>query len=81
MLFIIEHLSNLPLRDLCFISGEVIPSNTDSPPEGQEKTDQEKAKEEDTNKNDDKTHYRLRGIVVLRGQASGGHYYSFISYR
>jgi len=58
----------------------VIPSNTDSPPEGEEKTDKEKV-EEDDNKNNDDTRYRLRGIVVHSGQASGGHYYSFISYR
>lgn len=25
--------------------------------------------------------YRLRGVVVHSGQASGGHYYSFISFR
>ncbi len=27
------------------------------------------------------TEYSLRGIVVHSGQASGGHYYSFIRYR
>ena len=27
------------------------------------------------------THYHLRGIVVHSGQASGGHYYSFIRLR
>ena len=27
------------------------------------------------------THYHLRGIVVHSGQASGGHYYSFIRVR
>ena len=27
------------------------------------------------------THYHLRGIVVHSGQASGGHYYSFIRMR
>ena len=27
------------------------------------------------------TEYTLRGIVVHSGQASGGHYYSFIRYR
>ena len=27
------------------------------------------------------THYRLRGVVVHSGQASGGHYYSFIRMR
>ena len=61
------------------IVGEVIPSNTDATPDDKEKGDKEKA--EDDESDDDITFYRLRGIVVHSGQASGGHYYSFISYR
>ena len=61
----------------CVIVGEVIPSNTDATPDDKEKGDKEKEEKDD----DDGTFYRLRGIVVHSGQASGGHYYSFISYR
>ena len=67
---------------MCDIAGEVIPSNTDATSDDKEKGDKEK---EDKNgiddDDDDDTFYRLRGIVVHSGQASGVHYYSFISYR
>ena len=59
--------------------GEVIPTNTDATPDDKEKEDKEKGEKDEGD--DDCTFYRLRGIVVHSGQASGGHYYSFISYR
>ena len=68
--------------------GEVIPSNTDATSDDTEKGDKEKKNkdsggddDDDDDDDDDGTFYRLRGIVVHSGQASGGHYYSFISYR
>ena len=69
---------------MCVIVGEVIPSNTDATSDDTEKGDKEKEKKDggaDDDDDDDGTFYRLRGIVVHSGQASGGHYYSFISYR
>ena len=70
---------------LCVIVGEVIPSNTDATSDDTEKGDKEKKDKDGVDDNedndDDSTFYRLRGIVVHSGQASGGHYYSFISYR
>ena len=57
-------------------------SEPDGSEEGSEgkKVDEEKA---DSNPGDEpgkgvSTNYRLRGVVVHSGQASGGHYYSFI---
>ena len=64
---------------MCVVVGEVIPSNTDATSDSNEKEDKEKEEKDETD--DDGTFYRLRGIVVHSGQASGGHYYSFISYR
>ena len=48
-------------------------------PDTDEKKEKNEEQEEilDTNKSFT-TKYRLRGIVVHSGQASGGHYYSFI---
>ena len=48
-------------------------------PDTDEKKEENEEQEEilDTNKSFT-TKYRLRGIVVHSGQASGGHYYSFI---
>ena len=68
---------------MCVIVGEVIPSNTDATSDDTEKGDKEKEKKDSgaDDDDDDGTFYRLRGIVVHSGQASGGHYYSFISYR
>ena len=67
---------------VCVIVGEVIPSNTDATTDNTEKGDQEKENKDGHDDDDeDCTFYRLRGIVVHSGQASGGHYYSFISYR
>ena len=68
---------------MCVIVGEVIPSNTDATSDDTEKGDKEKEKKDGgaDGDDDDGTFYRLRGIVVHSGQASGGHYYSFISYR
>ena len=69
---------------LCVIVGEVIPSNTDATSDDTEKGDKEKKDKDGVDNDDDdddSTFYRLRGIVVHSGQASGGHYYSFISYR
>ena len=64
------------------IIGEVIPTNTDATTDDEEKGDKEKEEKDGSDDNDDdSTFYRLRGIVVHSGQASGGHYYSFISYR
>lgn len=65
------------------VVGEVIPSNTDATPDSTKKGDKEKEGKDgdDDDDDDDNTFYRLRGIVVHSGQASGGHYYSFISYR
>ncbi|XP_065887407.1 ubiquitin carboxyl-terminal hydrolase 9X-like isoform X3 [Dysidea avara] len=65
---------------LAKLEGEVIPSNTDSPTEGQEKTDKEEV-EKENNENDDDTRYRLCGVVVHSGDGNGGRYYSFASYR
>ena len=69
---------------MCY-AGEVIPSNTDATSDDTEKGDKEKENkdggDDDDDDDDDGTFYRLRGIVVHSGQASGGHYYSFISYR
>jgi len=59
----------------CLILGEVIPSNT----EGDRKNGDEKVEED--NKNGDDTRYTLCGVVVHSGNANGGHYYSFASYR
>ena len=71
---------------MCVVVGEVIPTNTDTPSDDKEKGDKEKedkngSNDDDVDDDDDGTFYRLRGIVVHSGQASGGHYYSFISYR
>ena len=68
---------------MCYV-GEVIPSNTDATSDDTEKGDKEKENKDggdNDDDDDDGTFYRLRGIVVHSGQASGGHYYSFISYR
>ena len=56
---------------MCFVSGEEIPipENPDNKIPG------------DKPEPHVSTHYRLRGIVVHSGQASGGHYYSFIRMR
>ena len=66
---------------LYVIEGEVIPTNTDATTDDKEKGDKEKDEKDGSDDDDDSTFYRLRGIVVHSGQASGGHYYSFISYR
>lgn len=53
--------------------GEEIP-DTD---EKKKELDEEEMKEELEREKNFTTKYRLRGVVVHSGQASGGHYYSF----
>jgi len=53
-------------------SGEEIPHSDDSDEEKEKKTPGDKPGGRVSTK------YRLRGLVVHSGQASGGHYYSFI---
>jgi ubiquitin C-terminal hydrolase len=48
--------------------------------EGKSKEDDKKTPGDDPGEGVS-TKYRLRGIVVHSGQASGGHYYSFIQIR
>ena len=52
-----------------YFTGEEIPHSED---EKEKKTPGDEPNEEVSTK------YRLRGLVVHSGQASGGHYYSFI---
>ena len=56
-------------RKLFYFLGEEIPLSED---EKEKKTPGDEPNEEVSTK------YRLRGLVVHSGQASGGHYYSFI---
>ena len=52
-----------------YFTGEEIPHSED---------EKEKKTPGDEPNEDVSTKYRLRGLVVHSGQASGGHYYSFI---
>ena len=56
--------------------GETIPDTS----RDEEEKDSKKESEESVEKDDASigTQYRLRGILVHSGQASGGHYYSFM---
>ena len=67
--------------------GEIIPDTSKEVAEDEEdKKDSEEGRNEEVEKEekDDPsvgTQYQLRGILVHSGQASGGHYYSFMHVR
>lgn len=72
MSFLRWHISG----SLCFL-GEVMtdPENNNDAEKDKEKKEEEALPEKVS------THYKLRGIIVHSGQASGGHYYSYILQR
>jgi ubiquitin carboxyl-terminal hydrolase 9/24 len=57
------------------------PDNNNEKDSENEEKGEEKEKEKESPPEPVSTHYKLRGIIVHSGQASGGHYYSFILQR